>query len=205
MHQTRQETTVRLQIPRKGTKYVARALSDHTNSVPMVIAIRDMLKLAKTAKDVEEMIKEKLLKINDRIVYDLRESIKLFDILQAGKNYQLTLTENGRFKFQETKHNLILSKIISKKLTKNNVLQFNLLNGYNVITKEKLNVGDSVYLDFSGKISKHIPLAKGNNVFIISGKYSGLNGKIQSIEASKVKINIGDKETELNKNQIIST
>jgi ribosomal protein S4E len=52
MHQTRQQATTRLPITRKGTKYVARASSDLENSVPVVIAMRDILKLAKTKREV---------------------------------------------------------------------------------------------------------------------------------------------------------
>lgn len=205
MHQTRQETTTKLQIPRKGTKYVVRTLSYVKNSVPVLIAIRDMLNLARTAKDVKEMIKQKLIKINGKPVIDFRESIKLFDILEAGKHYRLSLTENNRFRFEETKGKLILTKVMSKKLLKNNILQLNLFNGHNLITKEKAKVGDSFYLDFSGKVSKHIPLEKGNNVFIISGKYVGKQGKIKDIQNNKIILKLNDQEAELNLNQIIST
>ena len=65
MYQTRSEAIKRLPIPRKGTKYVARALMHKKNSVPVVIAVRDMLKLAKTAKEVKKTIREKMIKINN--------------------------------------------------------------------------------------------------------------------------------------------
>ena len=83
MHQTRQETSKRLPIKRKGTKYVARAIGNQEHSVPVVIAVRDMLKLARTAKEVREMIKDKTLSIHGRIVDDYREAINLFNILKS--------------------------------------------------------------------------------------------------------------------------
>ena len=80
MHLIREEVTKKIPIKRKGTKYVARAASHVTNSVPVVIAVRDMLHFARTSAEVKHMIHTKLLKINGRLVRDLNESIKLFNI-----------------------------------------------------------------------------------------------------------------------------
>ena len=203
MHQTRQETTVRLPIPRKGTKYVARAASHRSNSVPVVVAVRDMLNLARTAEEVKHMIKSKLLKINGKQVKEYRESIKLFNLLEAGKTYELTLLPTNKFNFQEVKSgNVRLCKIVNKSLVKSGLVQINLHDGSNVITKDKVSVGDSLHLDMSGKIKKHLPLEKGSEVFIISGKYAGTKGKIKSID-EKLTISFKDKEAVLEKNSII--
>ena len=187
MHQTRQEASTKLPIQRKGTKYVARARGDLQNSVPVVIAIRDILKLAQTAKEVHQMIKQKLLKVNGRIVIDPRESINLFNILEAGKSYTLTLLPTKRFTFKETPiKEGRLCKVVNKRLVSNGKIQFNLHDGSNIITKEKIKIGDSIYLDLSGKILKHIPLEKGKKVLIYKGKYMGLYGKINSIERKNI-------------------
>ena len=103
MHQTRQEATTRLPIERKGTKYIARASSDLENSVPVIIALRDILKLAKTKKEVKKMIIQKMLKINGREVIDQNESIKLFNLFEADKAYVLKLSQTRKFFFEETK------------------------------------------------------------------------------------------------------
>ena len=189
MYQTRQETTTKLPIPRKGTKYIARALSHHRNSVPVVIAVRDMLKMAKTADEVKKMIKSNLLKINGRIVKDYRESIKLFNILEADKHYVLTLLPTRKFAFEETKDkDARVCKVINKKLLKSNTIQINLHDGSNILTKDKIKVGDSIYIDFSNKIKKHLSFEKGKEVFVMSGKYSGLKGKVENIEGQKVSV-----------------
>ena len=56
MHLTRAQASNKIPIPRKGSKYVARPLMNLKDSVPVVIAVRDMLKLARTAKEVKKMI-----------------------------------------------------------------------------------------------------------------------------------------------------
>jgi small subunit ribosomal protein S4e len=199
MHLKRQETPRLLPIPRKGTKYVARALTHHRDSVPVVVAVRDMLKLTKTLKEVKQMIKAKLLNLNGKEVKDHRESIRLFSIFKADKTYELTISPTHRFVLAETKDKKErLCKVIGKKVLKKSKTQLNLHDGSNVVTKDKININDSVYLDFSGKIKKSISLGKGKDVFILSGKYAGLKGSIISLKDRKLaKIKLKEKDVEL--------
>jgi len=200
MHQTRQEASTLLPIRRKGTKYVARPLS-HLNSVPVVIAVRDMLGLAKTASEVRKMIKSKLLKLNGRPVRDYRDSIRIFNIFEAGNSYVLTLTEKRKFAFEKIKEKSTrLCKVANRRLASSDIFQLNMHDGTNVLTKDKnIKVNDSVYLDFDNNIKKHIPLETGKEVFIFKGKYIGSKGKVKSIENQKAKIEINNNQAELNK------
>ena len=189
MHQTRQEASTRLPIERKGTKYIATASSDLENSVPVVIAIRDILNLAKTKKEVKKMITQKILKINGREVIDYRESVHLFYIFQAGKDYVLKLSPTRKFFLEETKDGKErLCKVIGKRLVADNKVQINLHDGTNVIGDSKIKVGDSVYLDFSSKIKRHVSPEKGKEVFITGGRYEGQSGKIVDIKDKKLSI-----------------
>jgi len=197
MHQKRQAVTKKIPIPRKGTKYVALSRVDIQNSVPVVVAIRDMLKLARTAKEVKKMIKQKLLKINGKEVKDYRDSIRLFNVLEAGKTYTLTITETGRFSFEESKEKNRVGKVVDKTLLKGKKIQLNLHDGSNVISKDKIKTHDSVYLDSSNKITKHASLEKGKPCFIISGKYIGRKGKIESVD-EKIKVKLEGKESSTN-------
>ncbi|MBS3091741.1 KOW motif-containing protein [Candidatus Pacearchaeota archaeon] len=197
MHQTRKEVIWKIPIERKGNKYVARALSNIPESIPVVIAIRDVLKLAKTAKEVKAMIHNKLLKLNGRFVRDINESINLFNIIEADKKYVLFLLPTGRFTFKETKDNERLCKVISRTLLPKGKIQLNMHDGTNVIGSKDIKVGDSVYLDFSGKIKSHVSFGKGKSCIVMSGKYEGLSGKITSIKDSKALIKLNDEESEL--------
>ena len=208
MHQTRQEAPKMLPIPRKGTKYVVRPLSNTRNSVSVVMATRDILRLAKTTREVKAMIHHKMLKLNGRVVHDVRESIKLFNIFEAGKSYRLSILPTKKFVLEETKEkDSRICKVISRKLISQGKIQINMHDGSNLITKDKINVGDTVYLDFSGKVKKHISLEKGRDVFVFSGKYSGCKGKILEVSGKSVKLNINGKEktVEISESQLIVT
>ncbi len=194
MHQTRSKANKNLPIPRKGTKYVARQLSHVNSSVSVLLAVRDMLGLAKTAKEVNEMIKQKLLKLNGREVKDERESIKLFNILNAGKSYVLKIKETGKYFLEEAKDKDERAvKIINKVMLKNGQIQFNLHDGTNILSKDAFNIGDTLFLDSSSKVKKHIKFGEGKDCFIFSGKYQGLNGKISSFKNNLIFVNIEGK------------
>ena len=193
MYQSRQAATTRLPIGRKGTKYVARASSGLKDSVPVVIAVRDILHLAKTKREVNHMITKKLLKLNWVDVISPNESIKLFNIFKADKEYALTLSPTKKFSFEEVKNKKErLCKVIGKKLLQGGKVQINLHDGTNIIGDNKVKVGDSVYLDESGKIKKHISPEKGLEVFVVSGKYEGQRGKIEEVIGKKILIKLGE-------------
>ena len=202
---TRARASRNLPVERKGTKYVARAASHVKTGVPVIIAVRDMLKLANTTKEVKYMVRNKLIKINGKEVKDVKESVRLFNILEIDKKYMLSILPTGRFEFVEVKDDSRLCKVTNKKTLKNNKVQLNFHDGSNVISKDKVKVGDSVVLDLEGKISKIISLEKGKNIFVISGRSIGLSGKIKEVEGKKIKVKFEDldREVELDISHII--
>ncbi|MEK6855579.1 MAG: hypothetical protein AABX66_00300 [Nanoarchaeota archaeon] len=197
MHQTRKEISRQLPLQKKGTKYIARATANIKNSVPVVIAVRDMLKLAKTSAEVKSMIHKKQLKLNGKLVHDIHQSIQLFNIFDADQSYILTLLPTKKFSFEATSSKDRLCKIVSRRLVSNGKLQLNLHEGSNILGKDNLNIGDSLYLDFSNKIKSHKSLAKGVPVFISSGKYTGITGTVVSHDSHSVTIKISKGEVVL--------
>lgn len=205
MNLTRIEASTKLPIPRKGTKYLARARGYIDSSVPVVIAVRDMIKLAKTSREVKQMIKDKLLKINGKLVKDHLESIKLFNLFEADKSYLLTLLPTRKFNFEEAKDKSIrLCKVINRRLVSDGKIQINMHDGTNLVSSDKIKVGDSLYIDFSNKIKKHISLEKGKEVFVMSGKYTGLNGKIIDVKDNILKIKFKENEADLHKSSVVA-
>ena len=186
-------------LPRKGTKYVAKANSHSNESVPVVMAVRDLLRLARNTKEVKLLKNEKKLKINGVLVKDIRQPIKILNIFEADKVYTLTLTSNGKFIFEPTKtKDQRLCKVTGKKIQKAHQIQLNLHDGSNIIIsdKEKIKINDSIYLDFEGKLKSHVPLEKGKTALIISGNHLGFRGKIteKNEDTHKVTIEFTNKE-----------
>ncbi|MFH1802596.1 MAG: KOW motif-containing protein [archaeon] len=206
MHQTRAQVSKKIPIARKGTKYVARALSDSQNSVPVVIAVRDMLKIARTTKEVKAMIYQKHLKINGKEVKDHRESIKLFNLFEADKTYLLTLTVTGKFTLEETKQKERPCKVINKKVLSGKKIQLNFHEGSNILTDDKkINTQDTVYIGLDKKMKKHVQFEKGRDCLIIRGRFLGQKCKIENVKGNKASVKIKgiDAETVLEKKGVI--
>ena len=203
MYLSRAKASRKLPLPRKGTKYLARASSHLNSGVPVVIAIRDMLKLAKTSKEVKKMINERMIKINGKEVKDLKESIKLFNLLTIGKTYKLTLSNFKKFDFEKVENKSRIAKVINKKILGKKKIQLNLHDGTNILTDKLVKINDSVELDLKNKLIKIIKMEKGNELFIFSGKNAGKTGKFLEIDKNKIKIEVEEKILALEKSLLI--
>ena len=203
MYLTRTKLSKKLPVSRKGTKYIAKALNNSNNGVPVVVAIRDMLKLARTSKEVKLMVKEGLLKLNGKVVKNYKEGICLFNVLEAGKKYRLTILKTGKFHFEETEEGKRIAKVVGKTNLTGGKMQVNFHDGTNIITKEKIKVGDSAEIDSENKMKKIIKVEKGKKVFVISGRSIGLYGKLKDIKGKNIKVQLEDREVTLKSNHLI--
>lgn len=189
-------------IPRKGNKFVA-VPSHSSNGLPLIIALRDILKLSKNRKESSRIIHDGNVKINGKIIRSMNFPLFILDILQIGnKNYEI-IFKNNKLSFIESgafKHKT--GKVIGKKMLKNKKIQLNLLGGDNILSNEKIEVNDSVLLENS-KIIKILKPKAGSQALILSGKHIGERGKIEEIKDKIALIKQKDKEIKVNLNQLI--
>lgn len=194
MHLKRQEAGKFWPIPRKGTKYVAVPSHEKANSLPLVVAVRDILELAKDKREVKEMIKSKSIAINGKPIHELNYPILLFDSLAfpPAKKFFRAILKNKKWAFEEISEKEASSriyKVIGKKQVGKKKLQINLNGGKNLLSSEKISTGEFIVLDSSNKIIKIISIQKGTQVIAIAGKSIGTEGKVKNIsEESKEKI-----------------
>ena len=181
MHAKRQTINKSWPIPRKGTKYIA-VPRDKKNGVPLIVVLRDILKAAKTRKEVKSILNQGLVSINEKIRKEENFPVLPFDIIGVGdKTYELVFSDKGKLQLRETKRKEMILKIVGKKILRLKKIQLNLLYGKNIISEEKVNVGDSVVIK-DNKIVKVLHLEKGREVTIFAGKYKGREGKIENIK-----------------------
>lgn len=172
---------------RYGTKYLATPSHDPYKSVPLLIFLRDVLNLVKIKKEAKDIINQKNIAINGKVVSETNYPLGFLDILEiipSQKHYQVVLT-GKRLALKEIKKDEAsqrIYKIIGKKLLKGKKIQINLDNGRNLLASEKFETGDFVLLEFKkNKILKTIKIAKGTVVTIIGGKHAGKTGKVKEV------------------------
>jgi len=175
-------------VPRKGKAYVAKATHNQSESIPLIVVMRDVLKLLKTKKELKKLINEKVVQINGKEIREANYPIGLFDVLSLksiNKNYRASLNEFKKMSFEEISEkesNVKVLKISGKKIIGKGNVQLNLIDGRNILTNEKVNVGDSVVYNFKDKkIETVVKMEKGKLGFVTKGKHMGHKGEIESI------------------------
>jgi small subunit ribosomal protein S4e len=175
-------------IPRKGTKYIAVASHNQNESIPLLLVLRDNLKILKNKKELKRLLLEKKVLVNHKPVREFSFPVSLLDIItipDMKANYQIGLSKNKKMTFEKVSDKEAQTKVykvLNKKVLGDKKIQLNLMHGKNIISKENVKTGDSVLFDFKeNKIVKVIKMEKGKNAFVIEGKHAGYHGKIEEI------------------------
>lgn len=204
-HLKRQAVPKSWPVPRKGTTFVVKPNANLEKGIPVLIAVRDLLKIAKNRKEVKKAINAKNILVNGKVPKDERNSVSLFDVLTivpSKENYKITLKENGKFnaeKISDKDAGHKISKVIGKKVLKGKKIQLNLSDGRNVLFDKDCKINDSVLFDFSKKkIEKIIPLKEKSSVIVFAGKHAGKKGTIEKVKAERKMASIKTKENKIN-------
>lgn len=177
-------------IARKGSTFVTESRSK--KGIPVLIVLRDLLKFAKTKKEIKKEINKKSILLNGKPIKDARLGMALFDILfitSSNKYYILDISEKRKFyvrEIDEKNAERKIAKIIGKRMLKGKKIQLNLSDGINLFYEKECKTGDSVLVNFKDKkVEKYLPLEKGRKVIVFAGKHSGEKGKIVEINPEK--------------------
>jgi len=206
MHLKRQKTPKNWPIPRKGSVYVVRPSFNLKKGLPILIILRDILKVAQNRREVKKVLHKKQILLNNNPVKDEKNTALLFDvikILPLKKNYRIGLSSNGKFsvnEINENESNEKISKIINKKILKGKKIQINLSDGRNFITNIKCYPNDSILINLKDKkMEKHLQFKEKSNIIVFEGKHAGKEGKINKIDHEKkiAEINIDKKSVNI--------
>jgi len=184
-------------VSKKRTKWVVSPRpGPHKKfeSIPLVIIIRDLLKLADTSRDAKKIIKTKNVLVDGKPRKDLRYPVGLFDLIdipKEGKMYRVVPDKHGLILIEAPKKesNLKICRIKNKTMVKGGNIQLNLYDGKNIVIKDKkedYNTGDSVLIELpSQKIVEHIKMEKGVVAILTGGQNIGDIINIKDIITTK--------------------
>ena len=199
-HLKRQRIPKNWPIHRKGTKYI---VTPNFKGLPILIILRDILKLAQNRKEVKRALHLGNILLNGKIVKDEKNSALLFDVITnvpAKENYQIGLTEEGKFKVEKVSESgEKIAKIMNKKILKGKKTQLNLSDGRNVLSEIKCSVGDSALISFKdNKIEKCLGLKEKAKVIIVSGKHSGKQGVVRKLKLERKMASVDSNKEDIN-------
>ena len=180
-------------IPKKMSKWVVHpSPGPHKKfeCIPLLILIRDILKLAETGKEAKKIIKSGAILVDGRVRKDHRYPVGLMDVVEIPKlkkYYRIVPGKKGYLKIieiDEKEGKMKLLKIVNKTLVKGGRIQLNFHDGKNILIDEDVfKTGDSVLVSLPDlKILQHIKMKEGCLVLITKGKNAGKLGKLKEIK-----------------------
>jgi small subunit ribosomal protein S4e len=209
MHQKTRSIPTSWPIPRKNRTYIIcpKTSQKMEFTLPLVVIMRDMLQLVGTSKEAKKAIDAGEILVNNKVITEDKLGFGLFDLIyvkKLDKTFTILLTKTGKLYVPEIPNTKIkLCQIVGKKVLNKGKSQINLSSGINVITEEKMKVGDSVLLDTEkNKIVKTLPIKKDASVLITAGKWKGNLGQIEEVQESQLIVKIEKSKTNLSKNHL---
>jgi len=157
-------------------------------SLPLAGVLRDYLNIASNLKEAKYILRNNLVKVDERIVKNTKFPIGLMDIISihnVGK-YIVLYDDKGNFIFKNFDTSNKLLKVINKLKVKGGKIQYTFHDGRTYLGDNSIKVGDSVIFDLiNKKLVKVIPQSLNSKVLIIKGKHKGKIGILKNVEVLK--------------------
>jgi small subunit ribosomal protein S4e len=165
-------------------------------SMPLLLVVRDMLKLADNSKETKRILNEGNVVVNGRVRKDHKFPVGIFDILSfpaIKANYMVFLDKKGKLslvEIGESEASEKLCRVNGKRMIKEGKIQLNLHDGGNILPGEDLSgeikTHDSVIVSLeSNEIVQHFAYKEGSKVMVIGGKHSAQTGEIEEIRITR--------------------
>ncbi len=191
-------------IKRKERKWLVRnACGAHIaeQSIPLAVLIRDLLKYAKTMREVKHAITKSRILVNGKRAKDEKLPVGMMDVINfqnINEQYRILIDKNGKIfakKIEKKSDGEIKPFRIINKTRVKDKFQLNLSSGNNVLVdKDTYRTGDTLIIGLDKKeIKHHLKLEKGAAVYLTAGARIGELGTVESIDGKKIVLKIGDK------------
>jgi small subunit ribosomal protein S4e len=185
-------------IKRKGKKFVLRPNPGKlfSQSIPLSLIFKDILKYCKTSNEVKTILKDKEVLVDGKRRKDPKYLVGLMDVLSLpllNESFRITLNKNNKIELvaiQPEEANQKICKINGKTILKKGKVQLNLSDGRNILVKEdKYSIGDSILIKLpTQEILDEYKLEKGHYALLTEGTHVGYQGVIETISKGLIQI-----------------
>ncbi len=178
--------------PRKEKKWaVTTSPGPHGSeeSVPLSVALRDNLDIAKTRKEAEKILGQGEVKVDGKVRKNPNYPVGLMDVVEIPKTDQFWRVFYDRkgylfFKGIDSEEaGFKLEKIVGKHPFKGGKLQISFHDGKTLIGDfEDFDIDDTLKLSLPElEVEEHVPCEENNLAFVTGGTNVGRVGKIKKI------------------------
>ena len=188
-------------IHRKETKFTVKpSAGPHaiSNSIPLLVVIRDILHLAETAREVKYILNAGNIKVDGIIQKNFKYPVGLMDVLEIPKINRfyrvIPAPRKGLIlhSIEDDETGYKLCRIENKSVNKGGHIQLNLHDGRNILIRlnDPTNAEEDIYKTKdvlkisipSQEILEHVKFDENIFSIVIAGRNLGLTGKITKIE-----------------------
>lgn len=189
----RQMVSREVKIPRKVHFWgVTPAPGKHNavDSIPLLTALRDYLKIGDKEREVTRILNGKFVKVDGKIVKERRYPIGFMDVVSIEgqeHDYRVLYDNKGRLTLTEDMQKNTgtkLAKVEDKKTIRGGKIQLILHDGQNIITEDQgIKSGDVLVLKIPEKQILHtLKFQVGNKAFLTGGSHVGKVVTVKKIE-----------------------
>ena len=197
LHLKRLNAPITWNIKKKENAFIMRPnASGHKmiNAMPLSVLFKDILNLAKTTKEVKDIVNNKEIIVDGKRRKNVAYAVGLMDVVECvdiNKVFRLLINKKGKLIAQEIdskEKDLKPLKIINKTVVKKGKMQLNCSDGRNIfVEKNDYKTNDVIVVNIKeNKITDHLKCVKGNYVYIIGGKYVGKQGVVETVDSESV-------------------
>jgi small subunit ribosomal protein S4e len=182
-------------VPRKGTKWIQRpAPGPHAQdqSIPLLLVLRDLRRLAATAREARLLVRSGAVKVDGKKVTDLARGVGLLDTIsfEAPLNEHFRVLKDRRGKLAlvpipAAEAKMKLGRVRFKHAVKGGKVEVTLHDGRNLLvaSTSPYKVGDSLKIQLpEQKVLGHLPLAPGQLAFVAGGSHVGELARVERLE-----------------------
>ena len=177
-------------------------------SLPLLIIVRDILKVADNSREAKIIISNGDILVDGRPRKDYKFPVGFMDVIEIPKSekvYRILPNEKGNlilYPISKENAEFKLCRIEDKTTIKAGKIQLNLHDGRNCLVEKEYKTGDVVVVEVPEQtVTDHIKFESGTIGLITGGKHIGELGKIKEInitrssKANTVLIETDDKKT----------
>ena len=151
-----------------------------SGSMPLGVLLKDVLKVAKTARESRIILNNRLVLVDGKVRTEPKFPVGFMDVVslpKAGTQYRIVIDWKGRLKPVKIPEGSAGTKIISimnKHIAPGAKTNFTFHDGRNMQGDNHLRTGDSIVIGLpSAKLEAHLKLEPGARCLIREGKHAG--------------------------------
>lgn len=159
-------------------------------SLPLCLIVRRKLSFAQNTREVEHILKNRLVKVDGKIRKDPKYPAGVMDVISFPKiheNYRLLYNVNKKFCLQpitEEEAKFKICKVLTKRLEGKSILTLHTNDGRTIkYADPSIKIGDSIKFNLeTQEIETFYPLQVGKTAYTFRGKNLGCIGIIREIK-----------------------